>query len=120
MRAILEQARKACDVGLRRLARLPEVTDPAEAYYLVKAIAPSASPTNIARGHEWNRANASYRLWATGAHKEAPVYNDEMLLVAATARAAEFDAFRSYAVSLMEERIFKVLIAANTRITGYW
>ena len=50
MRATLQQAREVCDSELRHLASLSQATDSAEAYALVKSIAPSA-PTTLAWGH---------------------------------------------------------------------
>ena len=40
--------------------------------------------------------------------------------MADTACVAEFEVSRSYPIHLMEEHIFKVLIAANDQVVGYW
>ena len=48
------------------------------------------------------------------------MYNNEMLLEAATWRAAEFEVSRSYPIRLTGEHIVRMLIAANGQNTGYW
>ena len=100
--------------------RSPNSTDSAEAHDLVKAIAISASPNTIASVQDWGRANASYWLWATEAHKEAFARKNEQLLSAATDCVTEFQVSRGYSFGLMGEHISKMRIAANAQITGFW
>ena len=118
MRSSLRQARDQ-DSEIKT-SQLPwGSTDPAEAFALAKAFAIS-NPTNVASAHDWGHANASLRLWATEGRNKAFAFNEEKLPVAATVRAAAFDVSRSFSVSSVKERIFKVLIAVTTRITRWW
>ena len=73
MRASLKQARKVSEIQLKRLVRSPKATHSAGAYDLVKAIALSALPDTMASVQDWDHANASYRLSAPEAPKEACV-----------------------------------------------
>ena len=118
-RASLQQVREVRSSALKHLARSPQATDSAEACAPVRAIALSA-PANVALGHDWDHANASYWFWATDAREDAFVYNEDVLLVAGTAGAAEFEVSRSFSASSVGERIFKVLIDHNTQLAGYW
>ena len=47
------------------------------------------------------------------------MYNEEMLIVAATVCVVEFEVFRSFDASSAEEHVFKALIAANSQVSGY-
>ena len=107
-------------MGLKRFARSLGASDSADAYDLVKAIAISAAHTDaMAMVQDWGHADASYCPWASETRKGAIAYKDEKLLVAASGGAAEFEAPRSYSLGLMEDHIFKILIAATERVTGY-
>ena len=64
-------------------------------------------------------ANARWHVWQSEATKEAYVVAEYQLLVAATLFAAEFEVSRSLDTSVAEAYIFKVIMAADTRITGY-
>ena len=118
MRVGLEQARKESDADLKRLERLPQATDSAQAFDLIKAVATGAPPTTQAMAHDWGRANARRWLWASEAHKEAFDYNNENLLAAATMSAEEFEVSRSYPIHSVEEHIFRIPIAANDQVAG--
>ena len=120
MRASLVESRKESDVELKLLGRPPQATGSAGAFDLIGAIAIEALPATPAMVHDWGHANAICWLWAFESHGGACGYNEEKLLAAATMRAAESGVSRGYPIHSMGEHIFKMLIAANDPVAGYW
>ena len=117
MRASPQQAREQ-DSELKALQLSSRALDSAEAFALVKAPAISV-PSSVASARDWEHADASFWLWATEASKEPCAYNEKKLLAAATIYVAVFEVSRIFSASSAEEHFFKVLIAANTQITGW-
>ena len=67
---------------------------------------------------DWDHSNAIYWLWDTEAEKESFSYENRQRVGAATFCVAESHVSRKFALSLMEDLLFKVLIDANTQLTG--
>ena len=118
LRASMEEAERM-NHEPKLLATSPNALDTIQAYELLRAFAEGADPLQSifqGYGHE----NASNWLFQTEATPEAFVSDDNKLIAAATMCAAEFQSSRNFAESSIEEYIFKVLVAANARLTGGW
>ena len=120
MRVSLEQARKESDADLKHQVCPPQAAYSTQAFDLFKAFAIGAPPTTPAMVRDWGHADASYWAWASEAHKGAFEYNEVKLLAACTMGAAEFEVSRSRPCRSTEEHIFKMRVAANGRVVGYW